>query len=99
MNFGSYPIRPGAENRPPSTPSILSETNTPYKGIHLLSMLETKFVARDFSLDGNLFRSDHNVTRRPWVGLGAIGLSIQTPITKRGYKLAVMRVWAILPLS
>lgn len=92
-DFGSYPIRPGAENRPPSASSIHSETNTPYTGIHLFSMLETKFIARDFSLDGNLFRSGHHVTRRPWVGLGAIGLSIQTLIMKRGCKLAVMRVY------
>ncbi len=92
-DFGSYTIRPGAENRPPSTPSIHSVTNTHYTGIHLFSTLETKFVARDFSLDGNLFRPGPHVTRRPWVGLGAIGLSIQSLIMKRGYKLAVMRVY------
>lgn len=92
-DFGSYPIRPGAENRPPSSSSIHNQTNPPRSGVHFFSMLETKLVAHDFSLDGNLFRSAHQVTRRPWVASGALGLSLQTIIRKHGYKFALMRVY------
>lgn len=99
-DFGSYPIRPGAENRPPSAASIHSKANDantaaskPQPGIHLFGMLETKFVAYDFSLDGNLFRSSHSVTRRPWVAQAAVGISAQGILAGRGVKLAVMRVY------
>ncbi|MFZ3175840.1 MAG: lipid A deacylase LpxR family protein, partial [Thiobacillus sp.] len=51
-DFGTYPIRPGAENRPPSAASIHSGSNdthptvdNPRPGIHLFGTLETKLVA------------------------------------------------------
>jgi len=99
-DFGSYPIRPGAENRPPSAASIRGGSNeatslasSPRSGLHFFGALETKLVAHDFSLDGNLFRSSHHVTRRPWVAQAAVGFSAQGIVAGHGVKLAVMRVY------
>lgn len=99
-DFGSYPIRPGAENRPPSaavaarrTPGDGTSAGAPRAGIHLFGTLEAKLVAHDFSLDGNLFRSSHHVTRRPWVAQAAVGFSAQGLVAGHGVKLAAMRVY------
>ena len=99
-DFGTYPIRPGAENRPPSASSIhggpgdsASLATRPRAGIHLFGTLETKLVLHDYSLDGNLFQSSHSVTRIPWVAQAAVGFSAQSPVAGHGVKLAVMRVW------
>lgn len=99
-DFGSYPIRPGAENRPPSAASInnlqsaLSPgSGKPCFGMHLFANLEAKLVGHDFSLDGNLFRDSPHVTRRIGVSQAAIGFSVQGPVVKRGLKLAIMRVF------
>ncbi|MDD2883372.1 MAG: lipid A deacylase LpxR family protein, partial [Rhodoferax sp.] len=99
-DFGTYPIRPGAENRPPSASSIhggpgdiASLATRPRAGIHLFGTLETKLVLHDFSLDGNLFQSSHSVTRIPWVAQAAVGFSAQSPVAGHGVRLAVMRVW------
>ncbi|MDO9010634.1 MAG: lipid A deacylase LpxR family protein [Gallionella sp.] len=96
-DFGTYPIRPGAENRPPSA-SIHGGSGDaavvrPQPGVHLFGTMETKLVAHDFSLDGNLFQSSHSVTRRPWVAQAAIGVSAQGMVAGHGAKLAVMRVY------
>ncbi len=99
-DFGSYPIRPGAENRPPTAGSLhgnsaeaISPASRPRSGLHFFGTLQAKAVAWDFSLDGNLFRSSHSVTRRPWVAQAAFGMSTQGVFTGRGYRLAVMRVF------
>jgi hypothetical protein len=99
-DFGTYPIRPGAENRPPSAASIRGGTGDaaltitrPQAGIHLFGTLETKLVLHDFSLDGNLFQSSHHVTRRPWVAQAALGVSAQGLVAGHGVRLAVMRVY------
>ena len=99
-DFGTYPIRPGAENRPPSAASVhgddgkdLQYLTRPKAGIHLFGTVETKLVLHDFSLDGNLFQSSHSVTRRPWIAQAAVGLSAQSPAAGHGVKLALMRVW------
>lgn len=99
-DFGSYPIRPGAENRPPSAASIngissdsIPIATKPRAGAHVFGTLEAKLVAYDFSLDGNLFQSSHSVTRRPWVVQAAVGISAQGMLAGRGVKLAVMRVY------
>ena len=99
-DFGSYPIRPGAENRPPSaaaaarrTPGDGTAAGAPRAGVHLFGTLEAKLVAHDFSLDGNLFRSSHEVTRRPWVAQAAVGFSAQGLVAGHGVKLAAMRVY------
>ncbi len=98
-DFGTYPIRPGAENRPPSLASIHGDSGDatpaivrPRSGVHLFGTLESKLVLHDFSLDGNLFRSSHRVTRRPWVAQAAVGVSAQGLVAGHGVKLAVMRV-------
>jgi lipid A 3-O-deacylase len=94
-DFGTYPIRPGAENRPPAPTA--NDTADPLAGTrfgaHLFAVLEAKVVAHDFSLDGNLFRDSHGVTRRPLVGQAAIGASVHGRVSGRGMKLAVMRVF------
>ncbi len=97
-DFGSYPTRPGAENRPPSAASALrtmqpQSAAAPRPGAHVFANLEAKAVAWDFSLDGNLFRSSHHVSRRPWVAQAAIGISSQWLVAGRGIRLALMRVW------
>jgi len=99
-DFGSYPIRPGAENRPPSAASIHSAADgantTAIKsqpGVHLFGTFETKLVAHDFSLDGNFFRSSHHVSRRPWVVQAAMGASAHSTLAGHGASVAVMRVY------
>lgn len=102
-DFGSYTIRPGAENRAPTAPStqgvssdLHQELVNARSGIHLFGTLETKLVAHDFSLDGNLFQASHRVTRRPWVAQAAAGISINGAMAGHGYKLAVMRAYRTL---
>lgn len=99
-DFGSYPIRPGAENRPPSAASLhgspnmaIPPTRRPRPGVHLFGIVEAKAVGWDFSLDGNLFRESHSVTRQPWVAQAAFGVSAQGIVAGHGYRLAVMRVY------
>ncbi len=97
-DFGSYPIRPGTENRPPSAASGLrtgepQSKRAPRPGTHVFVNFEVKMVAWDFSLDGNLFRSSHSVTRRPWVAQAATGISSQWLTHGHGVRLALMRVW------
>lgn len=97
-DFGSYPIRPGAENRPPSAAVGLRDAAAPgaaapRPGAHAFLTVEARAVARDFSFDGNLFRASHHVTRRPWVAELAAGISGQWRVGVRGMRLAVMRVW------
>lgn len=99
-DFGSYPIRPGAENRAPSpvthyggSIASLAAERRPRAGVHLFGTLEGKIVAYDFSLDGNLLGDSHTVTRRPWVGQAGGGISIHGIMGSRGYRLALMRVY------
>lgn len=97
-DFGSYSIRPGGENRPPSAAAGLRATHpesvrAPRPGAHLFAHLEARAVAWDFSLDGNLFRSSHHVDRRPWQAQAALGISSQWLVAGRGVRLALMRVW------
>lgn len=99
-DFGSYPIRAGAENRPPSSASIRGNSSDsapaasrPRSGAHLFGILEAKAVVYDFSLDGNLFRPSHSVSRRPWVAQAAVGVSMQGIVAAHGVKLALMHVY------
>ncbi len=99
-DFGSYPIRPGAENRPPSASSVRDKSNNSgtemsgaRPGMHLFVTLEAKAVGHDFSLDGNLLRSSHSVSRQPWVAQAAVGISAQGLLAGNGYRLAVMHVF------
>lgn len=97
-DFGSYSIRPGGENRPPSAAASLRTTQpqsvgAPRPGAHVFANLEARAVAWDFSLDGNLFRASHHVSRRPWVAQAALGISSQWLVARHGVRLALMRVW------
>jgi hypothetical protein len=92
-DFGSYPIRAGADNRAPSTGPGPGVAGPQPAGAHLFAMAETRLVAYDFSLDGNLFRSSHSVSRRPWVGQAAAGVAVHGAIAGHAVKLAIMRVY------
>lgn len=97
-DFGSYPIRAGAENRPPSRASRRDQQQTAAKGTstagaHVFANLELKAVAHDFSLDGNLFRSSHRVSRQPWVAQTAVGIGTHWRVASHSMRLAIMRVW------
>jgi lipid A 3-O-deacylase len=91
-DFGSYPIRPGAENRPPTGRFGGGSLPRGRAGAHLFAMLEGRVVGWDFTLDGNLLRRSHSVTRRPLVAQLATGFSVYGPVAGYGLKLAVMRV-------
>lgn len=79
-DFGSYYIRPGAKKSATMLPHCTATQTKPSRrpavrpGVHLFGILEAKTVAWDFSLDGNLFRTSHSVTRRPWVAQAAFGI-------------------------
>ncbi|MGD9598191.1 MAG: lipid A deacylase LpxR family protein [Steroidobacteraceae bacterium] len=97
-DFGSYPIRPAGENRPPSAAAGLRTSSprpaaAPRPGVHAFVNLEATAVAWHFSLDGNLMHVSHHVTRRPWVAQAALGVSGQWLVSGRGLRLALMRVW------
>lgn len=98
-DFGSYPIRPSAENRPPSAAVYRArgakdpKVRDTLTGVHVFGTIEAKLVAWDFSLDGNLFRSSHHVTRRPWVVQAAVGASMHRIIGETGVRLSIMRVY------
>ena len=91
-------MSPSRSARPPSAVADLRTTTpqsalAPKPGAHVFLNLEAKAVAWDFSLDGNLFRHSHHVSRRPWVVQAAIGISSQWIVAGHGVRLAVMRVW------
>ena len=96
-DFGSHPIRPGAENRPPRAAAgqfRRTSTDRPQAaGVNAFVNLEAKAVAWNFSLDGNLFRDSHHVTRRPWVTQASAGISGQWTLAGHDFRLALMRVW------
>lgn len=97
-DFGSYPIRAGAENRPPSAVRKTHESKgmapgARRPGVHAFVNLELSAIAHDFSLDGNLFHDSHRVSRRPLVAQVAAGISSQWFVAGRRLRFAVMRVW------
>lgn len=93
-DFGTYPIRPGAENRSPmAAGDAESSGSATFVGGHFFVLLEAKAVGYDFSLDGNLFEDSHSVSRRPLVGQVAIGFALQGSVFGRRTKFAVMRVF------
>lgn len=95
-DFGSYPIRPGVENRPPSRAAQQERAQAQGfarpDGVHLFAAFEMRLVLHDFSLDGNLFRSSHSVARRPVVAQGVLGISVHGLVRGHGMRLALMRV-------
>lgn len=91
-NFGSFAIRPGEENRAPESESV-DNPGPNATGIHFFTILGVKFVAYDFSLDGNLFHESHHVTRRPWVSFGAVGIGLPTLLKRRRYNFSLMHVY------
>ena len=99
-DFGSYALKPGAENRPPPATSLHGKANVkipvasrPHPGLHFFTILEAKLVGYDYTLDGNFFHDSHSVSRRPWVAHAAVGISAQSRLMGHGVKMAVMRVY------
>jgi hypothetical protein len=92
-DFGSFTIRPGTDSRPPDVSSNRADYPPAKFGYHLFTILDVKYVAYNFSVDGNLFHHSHHVTRQPWVTLGAIGIDLPTIINHYGYNLAIMQVY------
>lgn len=91
-DFGAYPLGPGAENRPPA-PAPQHGAVRRLPGAQVFASAELRAVAWDFSLDGNLLRSSHHVTREPLVAQVAIGWGVHGPLAGRGWRLTAMRVW------
>lgn len=91
-DFGAYPLGPGAENRPPA-PAPQHGAVRRLPGAQVFASAELRAVAWDFSLDGNLLRSSHSVTREPLVAQVAIGWGVHGPLAGRGWRLTAMRVW------
>lgn len=91
-DFGAYPLGPGAENRPPA-PAPQHGAVRRLPGAQVFASAELRAVAWDFSLDGNLLRSSHSVTREPVVAQVAIGWGVHGPLAGRGWRLTAMRVW------
>lgn len=92
-DFGSFTVRPGSDSRPPDISSNRSDNPHAKFGYHFFSIVDLKYVAYNFSVDGNLFHHSHHVTRQPWVVLGAVGISLPTIINYYGYNLAIMQVY------
>lgn len=68
-DFGTAPLRPGGENTAP----IRATASRGWLG-HFFVVLDTRWVLRDITLDGNTFESSHRVHKRPVVadiGYGA----------------------------
>jgi hypothetical protein len=92
-DFGAYPLGPGAENRPPAPAAPRASAPRRLPGAQVFASAELRAVAWDFSLDGNLLRSSHHVTREPLVAQLAIGWGLHGPLAGRGWRLTAMRVW------
>jgi lipid A 3-O-deacylase len=99
-DFGSITIRPGTDSRPPDIETSRDPNNmdtslsdAPRFGFHFFTILELKFIGYSFSTDGNLYSSNHSVTREPWNAFGAFGLCFPTIIKKQGYNLSIMQVY------
>lgn len=90
-DFGSYPIRPAAENRPPAPAAALGEAAR-RPGVHAFAALEGRLVAHDFSLDGNLLRDSPAVTREPLVLQAALGIAAHAVLGGHPVRIAIMRV-------
>jgi hypothetical protein len=92
-DFGSFTLRPGTDSRPPDITSNRADYPPSKFGYHAFTMVDVKYVAYNYSVDGNLFHQSHHVTRQPWVTTGAIGLGLPTVINHYGYNLAIMQVY------
>jgi len=68
-DFGSSPLNPAGENTAPPRGQRMSGLRG-----HAFFSLDARAVARDISLDGNLFQHSHRVHKRTWVGEIGYGL-------------------------
>ncbi len=70
-DFGTAPLRPGGANTSP----IRMSPSRDWHG-HLFATVDTRWVLRDITLDGNTFRSSHSVDKRPLVADFGYGIAI-----------------------
>lgn len=62
-DFGSAPLRPAGANAAPGPDAAWKREWSS----HLFVNLDTRWMLRDITLDGNTFRSSHRVDKKPWV--------------------------------
>lgn len=97
-DFGTYPVRSGAENIAPSPPGSRATKGSRNEtrglhGAHLFAGLDVKGVAWSYALDGNSFAGSHHVNRRPWVGQVVVGISAQASIAGHPVQLSFAQLW------
>lgn len=74
-DFGTSAIRPGGENSTPDSawdPRITSDQRW---GLHLFAALDVRLVGHDIFLDGNSFKSSHDISKESVVADAAVGFS------------------------
>lgn len=71
-DFGSSPVRPAGSNTAPTQagPELSGWSWNAFVA------MDTRWVLRDMTLDGNTFRSSHSVDREPLVAEAAVGFSV-----------------------
>ncbi|THF64904.1 lipid A deacylase LpxR family protein [Pseudothauera nasutitermitis] len=70
-DLGTAPLRPGGENMSPVRVHPTQMWNT-----HLFVALDTRWVLRDITLDGNTFKTSHSVDKRPLVADLGYGVAV-----------------------
>ncbi|KAF1694904.1 hypothetical protein CSC62_11640 [Pseudoxanthomonas jiangsuensis] len=70
-DFGTAPLRPAGENTAP----LIVQEDKRWLG-HLFVAVDTRWVLRDITLDGNTFRSSHSVDKRPFVADIGYGIAV-----------------------
>lgn len=82
-DFGSAPLRPAGENAAPRTGAGVDQG----WGGHLFVNMDSRWVLRDITLDGNTFRSSHHVDKKKFVTDLGFGLAF----TYDNWKFALAR--------
>lgn len=70
-DFGTAPLRPGGENTSPAR-----ATPSDGRSGHFFVALDTRWVLRDITLDGNTFRSSPSVDKRHFVADVGYGIAV-----------------------
>ncbi len=86
-DFGSSPIRPAGDNNAPHPSAKPFDPRV--GGIHAFISVDGRAVARDISLDGNLFSDSHSVKKKPFVADASVGIAT----TYAGWKVGFSRVF------
>lgn len=99
-DFGTAPLRPAGENTSPARESSGAGDTW---AAHAFIALDTRWVLRDITLDGNTFKSSHRVDKTPWVADLGYGVSVEHGQWKfaffRYYRTREFRGQRALPVS